>query len=165
MESGERRHVPTRWKQRKVLPHEVPHWVDTDSEHPTFFITVCCQQRHKNQLAVDSIWKEMLETIENREERGLWVCPLFLAMPDHVHAIMRFEGEKRMKLVMRQWKRWIASELGIDWQRDFFDHRLRTESSAIEKRNYILQNPVRGGLVERPEDWKYVRDVRRELER
>ena len=69
---------------------------------------------------------------------------------------MRFEGEQRMPKVIRAWKRWIAQSEGIIWQRGFFDHRLRTEDSAIQKRNYILQNPVRAGLVTNTSDWKYI---------
>ena len=77
-------------------------------------------------------------------------------MPDHIHAIMRFEGEQRMPNVIRAWKRWTAQQEGIIWQRGFFDHRLRTEDSSTEKRDYILQNPVRAGLVADVSDWKYV---------
>jgi hypothetical protein len=32
-------------------------------------------------------------------------------------------------------------------QRNFFEHRLRSEESVQEKAAYILQNPVRAGLV------------------
>ena len=77
-------------------------------------------------------------------------------MPDHIHAIMRFEGEQRMPNVIRAWKRWTAQQEGIIWQRGFFDHRLRTEDSSTEKRDYILQNPVRAGLIADISDWKYV---------
>lgn len=35
------------------------------------------------------------------------------------------------------------------WQRDFFDHRLRSIESAAEKAQYIRMNPVRAGLVNR----------------
>jgi hypothetical protein len=41
------------------------------------------------------------------------------------------------------------------WQRDFFDHRLRDDESFEEKAAYILNNPVRAGLVNRFEDWPY----------
>jgi len=41
------------------------------------------------------------------------------------------------------------------WQKGFFDHLLRSEESYAEKRDYVLNNPVRVGLVERPEAWNY----------
>ena len=54
------------------------------------------------------------------------------------------------------WKSWTAKTCGIQWQRDFFEHRLRKEESYREKADYILLNPVRADLVERPEDWPHV---------
>ena len=41
------------------------------------------------------------------------------------------------------------------WQRGFFDHLLRSEESYEEKRDYVLNNPVRAGLVEKSKDWNY----------
>lgn len=44
----------------------------------------------------------------------------------------------------------------INWQRDFFDHRLRGDEGWREKATTSLQNPVRTGLIEKYEDWPYV---------
>jgi hypothetical protein len=46
--------------------------------------------------------------------------------------------------------------MGIEWQRDFFEHRLRSDESWREKANYILANPVRKGLVAEISQWPYV---------
>ena len=40
------------------------------------------------------------------------------------------------------------------WQREFFDHVLRSEESYAEKWRYVRDNPVRAGLVSRAEEWK-----------
>jgi putative transposase len=40
---------------------------------------------------------------------------------------------------------WIESP--IYWQREFFDHLLRSSESYGEKWNYVRDNPVRAGLV------------------
>jgi hypothetical protein len=45
------------------------------------------------------------------------------------------------------------------WQRGFFDHVLRSEESYGQKWNYVRDNPVRGGLVEKTEDWPYAGEV------
>ena len=45
---------------------------------------------------------------------------------------------------------------GVDWQRDFFEHRLRNHHELEEKTSYVLMNPVRKGLCERAEDWIWV---------
>ena len=141
---------------RKWLRHQVPPQVpDLD---PVFFLTLCCQKRGTNQIANPSIWPQFLETVTRRNESKIWRCSLFLAMPDHVHGIFRFPGQKPMKELIADWKRWTARQLEIDWQKGFFDHRLRDEANAVAKRNYILNNPVRANLVEHPHDWPYFYD-------
>ena len=78
-------------------------------------------------------------------------------MPDHVHLILSFpEIGKRVQTIMSKWKEWTAKSLDIEWQRDFFEHRLRRDESFREKADYVLANPVRAGLVKKVEDWPYV---------
>ena len=139
---------------RKKMVHETPSWIGGVSPE-CFFVTICCNPQGRNQLAHDNIWNDLIETVENRNIRKVWQCRLLLAMPDHLHALMLFEGEKRMKDTIRDWKRWTARGIGIEWQDGFFDHRLRNQDSAQQKHDYILQNPVRAGLCSTPEDWPY----------
>jgi mono/diheme cytochrome c family protein len=76
-------------------------------------------------------------------------------MPDHLHALISFPYEQPMKQIVADWKRFLATKLKIEWQRDFFDHRLRKEESYREKADYILANPVRAGLITRREEWPH----------
>jgi hypothetical protein len=59
-------------------------------------------------------------------------------------------------MVVSKWKEWTAKDLGVAWQRDFFEHRLRRDESRREKADYILRNPGRKNLVSRPEEWPFV---------
>ena len=61
-----------------------------------------------------------------------------------------------MRDSVTNWKRYTANRFGVDWQRDFFDHRIRHDESLDAKADYIRMNPVRKGLCERPEDWEHV---------
>ena len=140
---------------RKSLPHEVPLWVDPQKE--IYFITINCAERGRNQLALPDVSSRLFDTVRHRQENFLWWPHLFLLMPDHVHALLSFPPSgKPLKLVVRKWKEWTAKELGIGWQRDFFEHRLRRDESRREKADYILQNPVRGKLAASPEMWPHV---------
>jgi REP element-mobilizing transposase RayT len=140
---------------RKRLPHDVPLWVDP--RRACYFITVCCLQRGVNQLAQDHIALDLIETIKFRNAKGIWYVRLAVVMPDHVHLVVWFPDiEKRVQTIMSKWKEWTAKSLGIGWQRDFFEHRLRKEESFREKADYVLANPVRAGFIERIEDWPYV---------
>ena len=148
------RGVPNR-AVRKPLPHEVPLWLHPDKED--YFITVCCRERGRNQLADATIAPALIETIKHRNERGLWWAHVVMIMPDHVHLLVTFGSPNtRIQIVVSKWKEWTAKSLGIHWQRDFFEHRLRREESFREKADYVLANPVRAGLVKQAEDWPYV---------
>ena len=79
-----------------------------------------------------------------------------LLMPDHLHTLASFPPAKQMALSIGSWKRYLAKDLGIKWQRDFFDHRLRKNESLQQKTDYIIHNPVRAGLVLTADDWPYI---------
>ena len=140
---------------RKSLPHEVPLWVDPRKE--IYFISINCEERFRNQLALPDVSEHLFETVRHRQEKLLWWPYLFLLMPDHLHALLSFPPSgKPLRSVVSKWKEWTAKQFGIIWQRDFFEHRLRHDESRREKADYILQNPVRKKLVVRPEDWPFV---------
>jgi len=48
-----------------------------------------------------------------------------------------------MATTVKNWKKFVAGKHGVDWQRDFFDRRLRDHHELEEKTSYILMNPVR----------------------
>ena len=147
------RGVPAR-PVRKRLTHEVPLWIDPAKE--CYFITLGCRLRGRNQLAVPEVAKALLQTIHHRNDNGTWYVHLAVLMPDHLHMLISFpQSEKRLQTIISKWKEWTAKTLGISWQRDFFEHRLRKEESFREKADYIFANPVRARLVEKGEDWTY----------
>ena len=153
---------------RKKLPHTIPQWV---AEGSSFFITVNCAPPGKNQLCLTSsahsrrrascmarptVGDAVLAAMKFNYERFVWHCRLCLLMPDHLHAIIAFPREPGMATAIKNWKKFVAGKHGVDWQRDFFDHRLRDHHELDEKTSYILMNPVRKGLCERPEDWVWI---------
>jgi REP element-mobilizing transposase RayT len=142
---------------RKFLSHVVPPHVVPNPEGDVFFITINTLPRGANQLAVPEVWDQIAESIQIREANHDLRCSLLLAMPDHLHGLFEFPGGKPMENVIASFKSWMAKSKGIRWQRDFFDHRLRGHESAAGKAAYIRMNPVRAGLVEKPEDWPYQR--------
>ena len=45
---------------------------------------------------------------------------------------------------------------GAVWQEESFDHVLRSDESLKLKCEYIRQNPVRRGLVQKSEDYRWL---------
>jgi putative transposase len=140
---------------RRKLPHQVPPWVDSSKE--VYFLTVCCQPRGTNQLAVPNVAHDLFDTVQFRQRQRLWFVHVIILMPDHLHALLSFgTSHNTMEAIILSWKEWTAKQLKINWQRDFFEHRLRSYESRKQKADYILANPVRAGLVSRAEFWPYV---------
>jgi putative transposase len=138
---------------RKMLDHTIPVWAESDAE---YFITVCCRDRGKNTLASSHIAKIIFTAVEAYEQRQFWFVRFMLLMPDHFHGIFDFPSDASMQALFANWKRFLSRKYGIHFQRDFFDHRLRSDESFCQKVEYIRYNPVRAGLVSKPEDWPHV---------
>ncbi len=138
--------------QRKCLPHSIPSWVDGPS---VFFITVCAYPRGHNHLCHDDVATSLWDSMRFRHCQGTWWLYFVLFMPDHVHALIGFPSDVGMTKAIMDWKHYTSRMLGLDWQRDFFDHRLRNHEAFDEKAMYIRTNPVRAGLVSNPDAWQY----------
>jgi hypothetical protein len=41
------------------------------------------------------------------------------------------------------------------WQKRYYDFNVFSDHKRIEKLRYMHRNPVKRGLVEKPEDWKW----------
>jgi putative transposase len=136
----------------KPMDHQPPHWVRDDA---IFFITVCAEPRGLNQFCHTVVGMEILKTIRHYHEREGWFCHLVVLMPDHIHLLLSFPDIPSFARPIGEWKKWLVKRHGISWQENFFDHRLRREESLGEKADYILQNPVRAGLVKEAKDWPY----------
>ena len=83
-------------------------------------------------------------------------------MPDHVHYLM--EG-RSASADFRHFVKSAKQSTGQTyahkkkrplWQEGFFDHVLRPEEPEILVARYILENPVRAGLVRRVQDYPYL---------
>ncbi len=88
-------------------------------------------------------------------------------MANHVHVLLTPGTEVRR--LMKSLKGVTAREANLVlertgkpfWQDESFDHWVRNEGEFIEIREYIENNPVAAGLVERPEDWPWSSAARR----
>ena len=91
-----------------------------------------------------------------------------VVMPDHVHMVLTpapdakgcmptLEGIfKGIKGTAGLRINRLLGRHGPVWQAETFDHVLRRLESAEAKVDYIIQNPVRKGLVETPEDYRWL---------
>jgi len=145
--------MTTELPDRKKLPHDVPSWVQSGS---IWFITINFLPRGVNRLCHSDVSSAIRKSVCFNAERGLWWPHVIMLMPDHLHGLFGFNLEAGFRKTVSDWKHYTAHEMGLCWQRDFFDHRLRKDESFDEKAHYIRQNPVRKGLVNKAEEWPYL---------
>jgi putative transposase len=86
----------------------------------------------------------------------------FVIMPDHLHLLMTLPGdvsvEKVMQLIKGGFSYRLKRDLGYQgevWQRGFSEVRINDGQSFLRRRAYIVQNPVKAGLVDSAEEWHY----------
>jgi REP element-mobilizing transposase RayT len=93
-----------------------------------------------------------------------------VVMPDHVHLLLRPLRDKDkngwpfpladiLQCLTSTTAHRINRLLGISgpvWEEESFDHVLRSDESLKEKCEYIRQNPVKAGLVQKPGDYRWL---------
>jgi REP element-mobilizing transposase RayT len=132
--------------------------------YPAWFVTACTEGRAAT-LASGELHGAFLRFAKAGAERGAWIGA-YVLMPDHFHAFVALDGRE---LTLSAWMKSLKNSLsktlrgnGVaapHWQKGFFDHVLRSEESYSQKWEYVRENPVRAGLVERWEDWPYGGEV------
>ncbi|PZR71616.1 MAG: hypothetical protein DLM73_15565 [Chthoniobacterales bacterium] len=125
-----------------------------------YFVTICCHARGQNQLCRETTAAPIFETARRYHRAGRWHLQLLLLMPDHLHALVGIGGDDSLADIIRDFKRITVRIAGIRWQPNFFDHRLRHDESMSEKEDYIRENPIRAGLIDRQEKWPFMLEVK-----
>jgi putative transposase len=97
----------------------------------------------------------LLKGARHYHDLGRWWCELIVLMPDHLHAMLAFPRAQSMSITIGDWKRYQARTLGIGWQPNYFDHRIRDEADAKKTWDYIRANPVASGLANSADTWPW----------
>lgn len=84
----------------------------------------------------------------------------YVVMPEHVHLLISEPERSKLSVVIQMLKQITSQKLRPErlpqfWQVRYYDFPVWTEAKRIEKLRYIHRNPVKRGLVERPEDWTW----------
>jgi putative transposase len=119
-------------------------------------------------LARDEIHVAFVLFAEKAEHDFGTAVGRYVIMPDHVHLFVRGGPT----FVLGRWVGMLKQSLGKAitlssrtiqiWQPrklSGFDHVLRSNESYAQKWQYVRENPVRAGLVDRSEDWPYQGEI------
>ncbi len=107
------------------------------------------------------IAKATIDCLLDSREKYKFNLYQYCLMPDHFHALVGI-GESKMTLgaicgafKSLSTRAFWAFGAGQLWQKQFFDHVIRSEQDFLETVEYIRQNPVRKNLVENCADWQF----------
>jgi len=121
------------------------------------FITFSCH--HRDPLLSDPQSRTVFEQTLERVRRwyGFFVTG-YVVMPEHVHLLISEPERARLSIALQMLKQITAQQLRSPegaplWQPRYYDFNVWSEAKRVEKLRYIHRNPVKRGLVERPEDW------------
>lgn len=92
-----------------------------------------------------------------------YVLDDWVVMPNHVHLILWPMPSFTLSEILKSRKQYTSTQAhrilalagGAFWQPESFDHWIRDEDEKARIRRYIRFNPVKAGLCERPEDWRW----------
>ena len=84
-------------------------------------------------------------------------------MPEHAHWIVAPIEHRGLSVgdFSTGFKRVLRKTLGSqpwEWQRGCFDRLLRSDENLRNKWIYVMDNPVRQGLVQKAQDWPHYLD-------
>ncbi len=127
----------------------------------SYFVTTKAFQ-NRALFRAKEIAETVLETLEHYRSRGEYLLHEFVLMPDHLHVLITPSSinslEKAMQFIKGGSSYRLNQQRGqkIDlWNAGFHDWTIRDAADWTAKAEYIRWNPVKAGLVERPEDWPY----------
>ena len=138
------------------MPRGLVRYQKTGNFH---FITFSCFRRQPllgSGLAY-RVFERELEAV--RLSYGFVVAG-YVLMPEHVHLLLGEPLVSPLSVALQVLKQNISHKLKRQgdvrfWQRRYYDFNVHSEFKRQEKLHYMHVNPVRRGLVTKPEDWPW----------
>jgi putative transposase len=139
-------------------PHRLPFTAVCGAQR--YSVTICAYQRRRyfaDTRTVEWALSVFLEVAARKRFLILAYC----FMPDHVHLLIEGSDESAD---LRGFVRAAKQSTGYQftqrssqrlWQENYFDRTLRREDTVVTVTKYLLNNPLRAGLVESLKDYPH----------
>ena len=125
-----------------------------------YFVTCCVADRRQafvSDAIVGPLVLQILHACSSRQFAAL----AYVFMPDHLHLLVEGTApDADFRTFMRYLRRRMALEYRrctlLDlWQDGYFERVLRHDEATPQVIAYILENPVRAGLVQDPAEYPF----------
>lgn len=136
------------------------------SSNGTYFITLCTKNRQYYFEEFEPLKNIIQKEWKNLEERfSNIILDEFVIMPNHIHGIIFIQNQndnsKKVSLgdivgsfkskCITEWLKYIkennVNTLGKFWQENYYEKIIRNETSLLNIRNYIKDNPVKWEMM------------------
>jgi putative transposase len=120
------------------------------------FLTFSCYRRQAYLSSAEAmdLFEDALERVR---QRYLFAVAGYVVMPEHVHLLVSEPKRCLLSKAIQAVKLSVTmrSAQRPFWQAHYYDFNVSSRGKFVEKLRYIHRNPVRRGLVEKPENWKW----------
>jgi putative transposase len=122
-----------------------------------YFLTFCTHQRQRHFAEAEPVEVVLRQILRAAEDERFGIVA-YCFMPDHLHLLVEAGSESSdcLSFIKRakQFSAFHYSKIFRHrlWQRYGYERTLREEDTTLAVAKYILENPVRAGLVTNPED-------------
>jgi putative transposase len=123
------------------------------------FITFSCYHRQP-LLGAPSAYHVFERALDVLRVRYGFVVAGYVLMPEHVHILVSEPIRSSLSVVLQVLKQQTSHILKTRgavhfWQRRYYDFNVYNEKKRVEKLRYMHRNPVKRGLVRKPEQWPW----------
>jgi putative transposase len=120
--------------------------------HFAYFVT-CSTYRKRPYFKYKAVVETVLSSLIHSGTQHNFTIYVYCFMPDHLHILLLGDVESSLHKFMKTFKQETSFKFRENsnqplWQRSYYDHILRKEEALKEVALYILNNPVRKGLVD-----------------
>ena len=125
-----------------------------------YFLTFCTHNRARLFVTADAVEVARTQIARASTEQRMSVIA-YCYMPDHVHLLVEGQSEdsdcRRFIARSKQYSGfYYQAAFGRRlWQRYGYEHVLRSDEDAVSVARYILENPVRAGMVAAVQDYPF----------
>jgi len=126
-----------------------------------YFLTFCTFERHRGFEAADGVALVRTQFRRTALEQHFALLA-YCFMPDHVHFLIEglaedSDGLRFIKTAKQYSGFYYQKSFGVKlWQRYGFERVLRDDQDTLSVARYILENPIRAGLVKKVEDYPFL---------
>lgn len=154
-----------------MLTFEMSNYKRIFLEGYSYYLTIVTHKR--NPILVENI--ELLrKSFRVSKQKYDYTIEAVVVMPDHFHMILIPKNATDYPHIIRTIKQYFSKhcehkyyahiEQSMSrhkegykpiWQKKYYEHTIRDEKDFDEKLNYIYNNPIKHGYVDKIEDWEY----------